>query len=75
MKKSSLELRNIVAAGGGVVVNAEDYSSLELRNISSATKTGGGKLIIRHALRLSSLECRSIAAAGDGGHVVFNFTD
>lgn len=74
MKKSSLELRSILAAGGGVVVNAEDYTALELRSIAAAGQSSGGKLIIRHALRLSTLECRGIAA-GKNGCVVFNFTD
>lgn len=64
-----------MAAGGSVVVNAEEYTALELCSIAAAAQNGGGNLIIRHASRFSSMESRGIAASGKNGCVVFNFTD
>lgn len=75
MKKTSLELRSIVSAGGCVVINANDYSTLEMKTIAACTNNNGGQLILQHAVRLSSLECRSIASAGKSGGVMFVFTD
>lgn len=75
MKKSTLELRSIVSTGGCVVINANNYSTLELKTIAACTNNNGGQLVIQHAIRLSSLECRSIASAGRSGGVVFVFTD
>ena len=74
-KKNILELRSIVVAGGSVIVDAVNYNTLELRSLAVASKLNGGKVIIQKAYLLNSLDCRSIAVAGDRGSVFFNFAD
>lgn len=75
MKKSVIELRSIVAMGGSIVINAGDYSVLELRSIAASTTTDGGKMVILNAIKLNYMECRAIISAGIRGCVILNFTD
>lgn len=74
-KVNILELRSIVVAGGSVIVDASNYSTLELRSLAVASKYNGGKVVIQKAYLLNSIDCRSIAVAGDPGNVIFNFTE
>ena len=56
-----------------MIVSANGYDSLSLRNIASAGKSSGANLIIKDAGHLDSLSCRNIASANPG-HVTFDFT-
>lgn len=58
-----------------MIVNATQFSLLDLRGIASAAKGHGGKLLIKQATRLSVMSCRSIALAGGDGTVTFDFTE
>lgn len=73
MKKDTLSLKGIAAAGGSVIVNANDYDVLSLKGIAASGKDTGTNLIIKNAQRLDSLSCKGIAACNPG-HVYFDFT-
>lgn len=75
MKKSVTELRSIVAMGGSIIVNAGDYSVLELRSIASSTTADGGEMFIMDAVKLSYMECRAIVSAGIKGCVILDFAN
>lgn len=72
MKRSSLELRSLLISGGNLIVDASDFSPLELRSLALAAKSNGSKMTIRNASLLSTLECRSIAIAGGKGTITFD---
>ena len=65
-------LQTIAAAGGSAIVDAKDYTSLNLQTIASAGKAKGSNLIINNADSLTVLNCQAIANANPG-HVFFNF--
>ncbi len=71
-EKSILDLQIIVSAGGCVSVDANDYSPVELNLIASAGKKSNGKIIIRNADNLKTMDCRMIALQNPG-NVTFNF--
>ena len=71
---NSLLLKTILMNGGSIVVNANDYSSLELKSLAMEAKANNAKLHIKHADTLSSLACKSIAMSGGKGNVIFDFT-
>lgn len=74
MKKNTLEIRSILEVGGGVEVDAKDYTPIDLRGMAMATRNGGGKLFVRNAAVMSGLTCRGIAMCGERGGVIFDFT-
>lgn len=73
MKINTLSLKGIAAAGGSVIVNANDYNVLSLKGIASSGKDSGANLIIKNAQSLNSLSCKGIASCNPG-HVYFDFT-
>ncbi|MFR9546860.1 MAG: hypothetical protein SNJ29_14990 [Rikenellaceae bacterium] len=73
MKKSSLDLQQILKAGGNVIVDANDYSALELQNIAAKAMAGESCVTIKNADRLSDLECQYIAKKAPK-LVTFDFT-
>lgn len=71
-KRSILDLQIIVSAGGCVSVDAKDYTPEDLNLIASAGKKSNGKIIIRNADNLKTMDCRMIALQNPG-NVTFNF--
>ncbi|MGG7035712.1 MAG: hypothetical protein ACI7YS_11055 [Flavobacterium sp.] len=65
MPKTTLELKNIANAGGGLSIDGSSKTSLELKNIASALSSGA-TLIVRNAQSLTSLEMKNIASAAPG---------
>lgn len=72
LKKDSLALSSIMAAGGCVKVDAKSFDVLQLKSIASAGKTSGAFLIVENASSLDTLQCKGIASVNPG-HVIFNF--
>lgn len=63
--KSALELRGIAQAGGHLIVDANNYSALEMKGIAS-NLSNGATLTIKNADKYSALECKGIASAAPG---------
>lgn len=69
---TALDLRGIAAAGGSIILNAQEYTALDLRGIASAGKESGATLMIKGASKLTALDCRGIANCNPG-NVTFDF--
>ena len=75
MKKTALEIKGICIAGANVIINATDYSVLELKSIVIAAKIAGTRLCIKHSSKLTTLDCKGIANVGEKGTVTFDFVE
>lgn len=75
MKKSVLELKSIISAGGSIVINAQDYMPLELKSLASSTRINDGKIYIKNAHKLTTLACKNIVLSGNQGNIIFDFTE
>lgn len=74
MKPFPDQLIRIVAAGGGVTINAGDYFPEILIRIAAAAANSGATVIIKDASKLfPDIQVR-IAVAGNG-KVIFDFDD
>ena len=71
---TSLDLRNIASADGNLVVNADKFTALDLKNIASSGVGTKCKLTIKKAGKLTGLDCRNIASANPG-NVTFDFSE
>ncbi len=71
--KSSLEQQTIIKAGGNVIVDANDYSALELQNMAAKAMAGESCVTIKNADKLSAFECQDIAKKAPK-LVTFDFT-
>lgn len=69
-----LDLKNIASAGGNLVVNADKFTSLDLKIIASSGVGTKCKLTIKKAGILTGLDCRNIASANPG-NVTFDFSE
>ena len=72
---TTLEIKGICSSGGNVIVNAQDFSPLNLKGIALIAKTHGVHLTIKGASTLSPLTCKGIALSGGKGTVTFDFTE
>ncbi len=70
----SYELKEIVAAGGCIIINATNYKGYELKDIAAAGVLRNGKLLIKKADVLKGYECKDIVAANPG-NVTFDFSE
>lgn len=71
---SSLDLKNIALAGGGLIIDGSKYSSLDIKGIALALKKdSAAQMVVKNASKMSALDIKGIALAGQG-HVVFDFT-
>jgi hypothetical protein len=68
--RSILDLKEILAAGGGLDIELTSKTLDELMILAAAAKTGGCELRLRGQGHRETQELRMIARAG-GGHVVF----
>lgn len=64
------ELRAILAAGGGLILDARQHMPEDLRRLAGAAAAA---LVLTGAASLAADDRRRIAAAG-GNHVIFDFT-
>lgn len=76
MKKTTSELQSIAFSGGSLIVDATDYAPSSLQSIVYTAKSHGAKVTIKHANKLTTSACKSIAFSGGGqGNVIFDFTE
>jgi len=71
---TSLDLRNLAAAGGNIIISATGFTALDLSNAATNGRHAKLKLTIKNAKQLSALDCRNIAAANPG-NITFDFTE
>ena len=72
-KPAHIQLREIARRGGCVIVKAEEYTAVQLKDVAMFGKAANSKLIIRHASELAFTDCQVIASANPG-NVYFDFT-
>lgn len=73
MKFSAMQLKEIAFMGGNVVINADDYTVLQIKEIIFAGKTKGSSVVIKKARALTVLQCKELAFVNPN-HVTFDFT-
>lgn len=69
--RSALEIKKIVSVGGGVIVDASQYSTVDLKAIAANAKAN---IVLKNTDDMSTLDLRSIASAGKG-HVIIDLTE
>ena len=68
---STLDLKRVVAAGGGLVLDASKYSTLDLKAFAASAKAN---IILKNVSDMSTMDMKNIASAGNG-HVIFDMTE
>lgn len=71
MTISTFDLRSIASAGGGLILDARQYSVFDLRSIASAASAKQNQITLMNVNHISTFDLRSIASAGNGC-VIFN---
>ncbi|QSR34829.1 hypothetical protein CFI10_07450 [Marinobacterium iners] len=71
--KTVTDLRAIAASGGGMILDADRFTTTDLRAIAASTNSGGGQLFLKGLGGKTTADLRAIAASG-GGKVVFDVT-
>lgn len=69
--RSALEIKKIVSVGGGVIVDASQYSTVDMKAIAANAKAD---IVLKNTDDMSTLDLRSIASAGKG-HVIIDLTE
>lgn len=64
------ETLSIIDAGGGMRVDARQYSYFQLSNFAQKARSSGATLVVRNAKKLSYVEMLNLAKAGRG-HIIF----
>lgn len=72
MEKSVNDLRAIASSGGGMILDAKQFSVNELRAIASSAGGSGARIILKGVGSFSTNDLRAIASSG-AGSVVFDF--
>lgn len=73
---TATQLQSLVYTGGSIVVDANNLTASSLQSIAFTAKTHNSLVIIKHAQKLTSLQCNAIAfAGGQKGNVIFDFTE
>ncbi len=67
-------LRDVISAGGSVVVDAKKYMSSSLKDLALLAKESGCRVYIKNANTLMTSTCIAIAHANPG-NVIFDFTE
>ena len=62
-------LRNLVSSGGGVMIDANKYTPLELQSLVGSSM---GMVIIKNVNKLTLSQCQEIAEQNPG-NVIFDF--
>lgn len=69
--RSAMDLKRVVAAGGGLIIDASKYSILDLKGIAAVAKTD---IVLKNVSEMSAMDMKNIATAGNG-HVIFDMTE
>jgi hypothetical protein len=69
--RSALDLKRIAAAGGGMILDASKFSTLDLKTIAASAKAD---IILKNVSAVSTMDLKNIAAVGNG-HIVIDMTE
>ena len=72
MSKSVTDLRAIASSGGGMVLDASNFSVTDLCAIASSASGSGARITLRNVGAISTADLRAIASSSSGC-VVFDF--
>lgn len=67
------QLKELVTNGGNIIINANEFSFVQIRELTSEAKQYDTTLIIRKTNFLTSLQCREMARLYPG-KISFDFT-
>ena len=73
MALSVLDIKGIAASGGGMILDARPFSTLELKGIAASAASKHAQVVLKNLQGKSVLDLKGIAASGNGC-IVFNFT-
>lgn len=74
MKYPTMHLKEIAFMGGNIVINADDYTVLQIKEIIFAGKAKGSSVVIKKACNLTAMQCKELAYVNPN-HVTFDFTE
>lgn len=69
--KSAIDLKRVVAAGGGLILDASRYSTLDLKSLAASAKAD---IVLKNVSEMSAMDMKNIASAGNG-HVIFDLSE
>ena len=69
--RSTMDLKRVAAAGGGLILDCSKFSALDIKAIAGSAKA---PLILKNVNELSAMDMKAIAAAGSG-QVLFDLCD
>jgi hypothetical protein len=69
--RSTMDLKRLAAAGGGLVLDCTKLSTLDLKAIASCAKA---PIILKNIKDVSMMDLKAIATAGNG-HVIFDLCE
>lgn len=72
-RPSIIQLKEIAQMGGNIIVNANDYSVLQIKELIFVGKRKGISVTIRNAGSLSCAECKQLAFLNPA-YVTFDFS-
>lgn len=73
---TTLQLQSLVYTGGSIIVDANNLTASSLQSIAYTAKTHNSLVIIKHANKLTALQCNAIAfSGGQKGNIIFDFTE
>jgi hypothetical protein len=68
------QLKQLIAAGGGVIIDASLFTFVQLRELALAAAGGSGSLSIRNCSGLAAGQLAELAALAPG-RITFDLTD
>ena len=69
--RSTMDLKRVVSAGAGLIIDGSRYSAMDLKAIVGCAKA---PVTIKNVKDFSAMDLKSIAVAGNG-HVIFDLCD
>lgn len=69
-----MQLKEIAFMGGNVVINTDDYTVLQIKEIIFAGKTKGSSFAIKKASILTAMQCKELAFVNPDHVTTFDFT-
>lgn len=66
MAKTTIDLREVARAGGGMSIDAMNYTTIELKEIGRAASTSGATIVLRNADTKTATDLKEIARTSPG---------
>ena len=69
--RSTMDLKRIAAAGGGLVLDCSKFSTIDIKAIAGCAKA---PITLKNVKDISMMDMKAIAAAGNG-YIIFDLCD